>query len=377
MNKVLIITMSCGQGHNSIAKALEEEFLIQKCDVKTIQLYGFNNKVVEFKNKQFLNISKYFPKIYDFIWNKLRKRNFNKKSKFIDNEIKSCKNYILEQINSFNPNIIISTHINAAILVHTLKHNNLINNNITTSNILFDYCVHPYWELANNCDYIFTPLNNTTEDLLKRGYNQNQIKPFGFPVNEKFKPFTSVSSLRKNLQIEDKFTVFIISGGAGLGNTFKLVKKILEYNNDVNIICVNGKNKKSFFKINNYIKKNNCKNIINLGFINNVYDYMGASDLIICRGGGGTLTEALNMEKPFIIREKMIINEKLNKQFFMDKNCCLGMNKISDGGLLVKKARENNLLYQNMKNNIKKLAKPFATKNIVSFLLKQKKIYKN
>ena len=63
--KVLIISMTCGEGHNQIAKALKNALDDKKEEAKIIQLYGFSQKAVTNQNQIFLNACKYIPHLYD------------------------------------------------------------------------------------------------------------------------------------------------------------------------------------------------------------------------------------------------------------------------------------------------------------------------
>ena len=100
---------------------------------------------------------------------------------------------------------------------------------------------------------------------------------------------------------------------------------------------------------------------------------MKASDLIIGRAGSGTLSESFALNKPLIIREKLILNEKLGKEMFIKEGCALGLKKISEAGKKVYTVLNNKSLYETMVNNTKKYSKPSSSENIVNFLLEKEK----
>ena len=164
-----------------------------------------------------------------------------------------------------------------------------------------------------------------------------------------------------------------IGGGNSLGNTLSLLKSVLQKNNDVQIVVINGKNVKNYKKIECYIKKHNLKNIVNLGFVEFVDLYMKASDVLISRCGGCGLGEIFALKKPFIVREKLIINEKINKQYFIKNGCCLGLNKITEAGEKVKFLKNNPTKLKAMAENIKTFSYPNPAEKITEFLLSQKK----
>ena len=64
-NKVIIISMTCGEGHNAVSKALLEKFKEEGFEGKIEQLYSYDEKEVTNKNKLYLNACKYFKYPYD------------------------------------------------------------------------------------------------------------------------------------------------------------------------------------------------------------------------------------------------------------------------------------------------------------------------
>lgn len=369
--KVLIFTMTCGEGHNMLAKSISQAFNAKGAQTKIVQTFGYNEKRVARENKKFLWAIKRIPHSYNLVWNVLRNKNhFTDK---LPGYVKKCLPYFIKNINEYKPDIIVCTHSYASAVISYMIKQNLLDKRIITSTILFDFCLAPYWEHSNKVDYIFQPLDNTTDALIKKGYTKEQIKTFGLPVRENFYLPYDKEQVKSSLNLKSNFTVLIIAGGNGLGNTLKLLKSILKKNLDISIIVINGRNEKNLNKINKFIKEKNIKNVLNLGFTKDVDLYMKASDLIITRCGGSGISEILTLNKPFIVREKMILNEKINKKMFISLGCALGMDKITDAGDKVQFLIENKQIYNKMEENIKKLQHPYSAQKIVEFLLSKEK----
>ena len=369
--KTLIISMTCGEGHNYIAKAIKKELDEKKEDSKIIQLYGFNEKEVQKQNKLFLSACKYIPHIYEQVWLKLRKRNPKKKSSIINGVIKDCKEYILKEIQEYNPDNIICTHNNAGAVVAYLKNNNKISNKVKTYAIAFDYCLCPYWESCVDLDYIITPHEFTHSSYIERGFKENQLLPFGLPVDEKYTKEIDKKEARKTLNIdENKFTVALYSGGNCLSKASTIIKTLTKSKLDIQIIAICGKNKKEFEKVNKFIQKNNLTNILNIGFCTNLDVVYSASDVVISRGGGMGLTEQINKKVPFVLREGLIINERINKKLFDDMGVGKAMNKLSDAPKILKELITNPQILEQMTDKAKELCKPNSTREFVNYLLK-------
>ncbi len=370
--KALIFSMTCGDGHNNMARSLAEQFDKLGVENKIVQTYGFNEKRVARENKQFLFVSKHFPHLYDFIWNKLRKKNhFTNK---LPGYVKPCLEYFKENISSFQPDIIITTHYYASSVLSYMKKENLLDKKIITGAILQDFCLAPYWEHSSDVDYIFQAYSNTTEALLEKGFKENQIVTFGLPIKDEYgREMVESKVMRKKLALPEKFTLLIVGGGNGISSAFEPLKSVLMENLDISIICINGRNEKSFKQIQKYIDKNKISNVTNLGFVTNMVEYLQACDLTITRCGSSVISETLAMQKPFIAREKLILNELFNKNFLIENGCGLGLDKSSDAGKKVRRVLENPTLYQTMKDNISHYARPAAARDIVAFMTQKAK----
>lgn len=367
----LIFSMTVGEGHNFLARSIAEVFEKVGGVTKTEQVFGYDKRRVERENRLYLWACKRVPHLYDFVWNCARRRNPNKDSKIYFRSLKKCFNHFLNCINDFKPDVIFCTHFYASNILSKMRKENLIDDKIVIASLLTDYCVHPYWEFSRNIDYVFTPFEEVTEELLKKGFKKEQIVPLGLPAREEFSVHEDPKEKRKELNIKENFTVFSIAGGNGLGKTVKLIKNVLKENKNINIICVNGKNEKMKKRVEKFKEKNKLDNIYNFGFVTNIADYMKASDVVICRGGGAAIAEVVNLNKPFIIRENMILNEKQNKIMLIKGGFCLGMKKITEGGKLVRELRENKKLYDEFCQKISSIARPNASGEIVQFLIKK------
>lgn len=365
--RVLIFSMTCGQGHNMIAKSLKESFKDFDATVKIEQFYDSSKKIKR-ANNQYFFVCKHFPNLYDKIWNRLRKKNHYKKNKlpfFARNALKHFKNVIEE----FKPDIIVCTHLYASAVISYMKTNEILSKGIITSTILFDFTLAPYWEYSKNVDYIFQPFENTTRDLKNKGFSDNQIITLGMPVRKEFCLAYDTNQYKDKLNLTSKFTIMLQAGGGGIGKNEELVKKLYYNVKDINIICVNGSNKKSFANIEKFISKTEAKNIYNLGFVNNLYDYMKASDLILTKGGGNGISEILALKKPFVIRENMIINEKINCEFLVKEGVALTANNIDGIIKLCQELKDDSSKLDGLLENISKFSKPNASNDIALFLL--------
>lgn len=371
--KTLLITMTCGEGHNYIAKAIKNAIEQKGEEAKIVQLYGYSEKQVAKQNKLFLSACKYIPHIYEKIWLKLRKRNPNKKSSVMNGVIKDCKDYILNQINEYNPDAIVCTHNNAGAVVDYLKVNGKISTYIKTYAVAFDYCLCPYWETCTNLDYIVTPHEFMKDTFLSRGYSETQLLPFGLPVDKKYTKKIDKNEARKQLGLdEDLFTIVLYSGGNCISKASTLIKQLIKSKLPIQIVAICGRNQKEYNKIDKIIKKKGLNNILNIGFCTNIDVVYSAGDVVFTRGGGMGLTEQFNKQIPFVLREKLIINERINKKLFAEMGLAMAMNKLKDANKILEELYNNRNKLEEMRKKAKEICKPNSTMDFVEFLIANK-----
>lgn len=365
--RVLIISMTCGEGHNQIAKAIKNSLDESGATSEIMQLYGYSEKEILRQNKMFLSVCKYIPHIYNKIWLKTCEKPMKS---YIGGVIKSCENYVLENINRFKPDAIVCTHNNAGAVVSHLIDAGKIDKSIKTYSIVFDYCICPYWEFNTSVDFVVLPYDDMVNGIIKKGFKKEQILSFGLPVDEKYTKEIDKQIAREQLGIEkDKFTVVLYSGGNCVSSAYKIIKKLLKCKTDIQIISVCGRNKKEFVKVERLKAKRKLKNVLNFGFCTCLDTVYSAGDVVLSRGGGMGVTEQINKHIPFILREKLITNEKINKAYFDKIGLGIAMEHLSDAPKIIDRLAKDNEKLEDMKAKAKQFCKPNATADLVKHIL--------
>lgn len=369
--KILIITMTCGEGHNSIAKALGQIFTDTLNDVKVIQLYKEKSLSYKINDKMYIWAQKHIPKLYQHFWFKLRRQNPNKRySLSMQSPFKVAEKRIAETVSEFNPDAIICTHFYPSAVINRLIRAKKIDKNCKTYTILTDYAVHPQWECCIENDFCFVPSKDCCQDLIQKGFKENQLIEVGIPIQKKFETIYDKDENRKKLNIENKFTILIMGGGMGITPPDNILKALAKVNGDFQVIVVCGRNLKQKERSQKLVKKYNLNAQI-LGFVNNVDEIMDASDIIITRGGALSITEALCKELPIVFRENLYINEKLNQEVFIKNGLGYKLNKPEDIIPLIDKLLKDSQELNTIVENMKKFKKTNVSTKIAEFVLEQ------
>lgn len=215
-------------------------------------------------------------------------------------------------------------------------------------------------------DYYVTA-NELLENQVRKKIGRTVgILPFGIPINSKFSTSRSKQEARKELGINDKKTVFIISGSMGYGDISKTIKQLDGLNLDFQILAVCGRNAKAKKKIDGLETQ---KDVYTYGYVSNVDVMMDAADIIITKPGGLTSSEALAKGVPMILTNPIPGQEDRNAEFFLNNGIA---SLISDTHPV------DECLYQILKNDwrlplmeqaVKNIAKPNAAKDLGDFII--------
>lgn len=371
MRKYLILTVTAGEGHNSMAKALREKLERDENNiVKVIDIfksYGKPGKVM-FINEGYLSACKYALPIYNMVFRSQQLVSPSERNKSIaQNWLEYETPQLLNDIYSFKPDVIIGTHFYSGIMITNLKKRHNIP--ARSVSLLTDYTVHPFHECATNIDYLITPSEVLHPQLEFKGYSPKQLLPLGIPVREEFSIEMSKSEARKALNIdENMFTCTISIGGGGFGGSEKILKKLLKIKTPIQIIVVNGRDKEAFKRIEAISQGDTHHKIVNYGFVDFMDKIMSASDCIVGKCGATVLNEALNKHRVLILNDHLAQQEYDNMMYLTMNNACIRVNKYFPLELVVEHLTQHPEIIKKMESAIDKIRRPDALNDICNFV---------
>ncbi len=375
--KVLILTVSAGEGHNSMSRAISNYLKTTYKDVELRQVDLYKDGPMTAKKKQagwmvndgYFTLVKYFLKLANSQFERLKRRDITKDAFTLRSTfIKPARPYVEEVINEFKPDAVFCAHTFAAIILSDLRkegNENALKARVVT--VVSDFDVAPYTELLTEVDYIITPTDDFDNDLTRRGFDLSKRISLGIPIQEKFGLYIDQKEARRELGLdENKDTVMLMSGGVGFGNTAKVVLNLNKCQHDFQIICVCGRNEKLKKKLEKLQKRGRIKKETKiLGFANNIDVIMSASNVLIGKLGGLSTSEAFAKYLPVISYKKLPFQEYDNMLYLKKQNVCEYITKNGKIYELVDTVLDNKGKYY---EHLEKIRRPNATKNIGDLL---------
>ncbi len=378
--KVLILTVSAGEGHNSMSRAISNYLkdTYKDVEIKQVDLYKDGEKTRKKKranwmvNDGYFTLVKYAIKFANSNFERLKVRNINKKATTLrGNFIKPAFADIEKVVDEFKPDAVFCAHTFAGIIMTDLrKKGNENAKKARVVTVVSDYDVAPYTELLTGVDFVVTPSDDFDDVLKAKGFDLKKRITLGIPVQTKFSKHIDKIEARKELGIDEKKkTIMMMSGGVGFGNIAKLVLNLNKCKTDFQIVCVCGRNAKLKKNLEELKAKGKIKKDIYIfGFVNNVDVIMSAADVLIGKIGGVGIAEAYNKHLPIIANKKLPFQEYDNMVYLKARNACEYISKNSEAYKVVDNFFQDEDKLKTMRQQIEVIRRPDASKDIGDLL---------
>ena len=225
---------------------------------------------------------------------------------------------------------------------------------------------------------VFVPTQGIANIARRMGLKPSQIVMRGLPIRPDFcgrrgnvETARERGRLRRSLGLAaDRPAVMIVGGGEGMGPveaTTAALARRLGANGQVIVICGRNESLASRLRAGDF---GDC-NVKVCGFVNNMVDYMSASDCIITKAGPGMIAEALICGLPMILNDFIPCQEASNVPYVLDHGVGIFMK---DPDVVAKTvshwftSKEGAAELREMSKRAKELGRPEATFKIVEDL---------
>lgn len=354
MKKVLILTVTAGNGHNSAANSMKNMLENAGVEVKIVDIMKeLTSKLNAWTIDKGYNISVgYLRPIYDIFYNKYLKSDVKKANVCgAQTSVKNLNGKLLKIIYDYQPDVIYSTSFYGGVALANLRRCfELPSKNVSC---MLDYVVSPFWEATvDGLDFLTLSHEDFRSELIKKGFGSEKLIVTGIPIHAKFDNIMDKTEARKQLGLKDMFTVLVFYGGGHWGGALKVFKTLKDnIDKEIQIVVVNGHNKKAKEKIDKMKLPKNI-HLKNIGFTKEVDVIMAASDVMIGKGGGLSMTETINMKLPLIATKKLPGQEYYNVKYLEKKGTGLIFNNSKDLIKKIEKLYENPELLASMKEKL-------------------------
>jgi 1,2-diacylglycerol 3-beta-galactosyltransferase len=178
--------------------------------------------------------------------------------------------------------------------------------------------VHPTW-VCPDVDVCMVPTEAARQQAVEYGMAPERVDVVGQPVSLKFAASIGAKAdLRRRLNIDPtRPAVLVVGGGDGIGPLYEIARAVATRVPNAQLLIVTGRNRslrqklgRTVWEIPTYV----------FGFVDNMPELMGASDLLITKAGPGTLAEAFIAGLPVVISSYIPGQEKGNVDYVLENN---------------------------------------------------------
>jgi UDP-N-acetylglucosamine--N-acetylmuramyl-(pentapeptide) pyrophosphoryl-undecaprenol N-acetylglucosamine transferase len=221
--------------------------------------------------------------------------------------------------------------------------------------------------LAKNADKICVSYDN-----LDRFFPSEKIVKTGNPVRDDLLNLGSFKSDNPFKLDRSKKTLLVLGGSLGARKINELIESQLEWfvKNELQLIWQTGK-----LYYNDYKKHEELEGVQVHSFLNNMNEAYSSVDFIISRAGASSISELCLVGKPtiFIPSPNVAENHQVkNAESIVENNGAIMIEEknLSDFQIQFEELLNSKEVQKTLSSNIKKLALPNATKEIVDEILK-------
>ncbi len=170
---------------------------------------------------------------------------------------------------------------------------------------------HYIW-FSPTFDWSLVFSRKSREEIVEKGIPAGRLRQFQFPVKPSFsRRKESKATLRRRLQIDTKpFTALFFFGAEGVGPVKKYIAMLIERRISLQAVVVCGRNERLQRDLETLAAGNTgTVHITVCGYVNNLADYIAASDVVVGKSGPNQVFETLVQGRPLII-SSFLANEK-------------------------------------------------------------------
>ncbi len=373
MKKILIFTVTAGNGHNAIAETLKDSlyrYAPNEVEVKIVNVYkDYPSKFRQWIIDDGYKLSvKYALPIYNSAF---KKRQVTKPIKrlpsFINYSLQGKHKKMMKTIQDFQPDVIFCSHFLPATALSSLRKSGELK--IPVATMETDFVYTPFLECCTGVDKIYMPAEEYVEHFLKVGYSREQIETLGYP--SKIEPENTARDPNKRL------TILLMSGAGAFMGLQTQIRNLLRADLPVDLIFMNGRDeqKRKLYSrlIKNLKKRGKLKNTNAevYGFVSNEkqLELLRRADAIVSKAGGNSAIETINLSK-VLITTKNLAEQELSNVYYLQKYAdCFLLDKPNDLRNLIASNTLNHDYLSNYIKNIRVLHRPSVNADYAHALL--------
>lgn len=364
---LLIMTVSAGSGHiragEAVSEAVRQRFPASQ--IRVVDALKYINPLVDkLFMSTYIHSLKSTPGVYRKIYTMTETgEGLNELSRTINNMLSAR---VKELIDEVRPHVLLCTHPFSIQMASALKMKGLLDAPVV--GLLTDYASHPQW-LHPGIDAYVVAHRYMVGELVQRGVTEECIHPYGIPVRDNILKRKPKPQVRGELGLAQKTTALLMGGSLGMGEMTETFEALAACSHDMQIIAVAGSNTRLKKKLEKAAQQ--CSKEVHIfSYTNHIGDLMDASDFLVTKPGGMTVSEALVKELPLFLISPIPGHEERNAQFLVNNGIAARLSPEVSLDESLFQVLDNPLRLHHMREMSRYFARPAAAMEIADLLVR-------
>ena len=235
--------------------------------------------------------------------------------------------------------------------------------------VVTDLYPHWFWT-ARAADAFVVATERSGAVLEKRGIPRDRIHVLGIPIGQEFRRPADRAALHARFQLRpERRTVLVTSGGTTVGHFEQVVQALAALETELpgrlQLLVVCGQDARAKARLETFAER--CPMPLRVfGFVSYMADLMAASDLVVAKAGGLTVSEALACGLPLVLYHVIPGQERQNAQHVAEHGAGVIAPNAGEVASAVRRCLEQPAHFTAMQQAASALSRPDAAGAIVS-----------
>lgn len=234
--------------------------------------------------------------------------------------------------------------------------------------IVTDFAVHRFW-MHDNIDAYCVATDAMREAMIAGGVPASRIVVSGIPVDPKFAPTSeSVPSIRERLGLPlERKLALLMGGGLGFAPLGRMLAAMEDVETPIATVVIAGRNARVEKRV---LKaaESATHPVRVLKFVENVYDYMHAADVLVTKPGGLSTAEALAAGVPMVLSKPLPGQEERNVRVLTEWGVALRARKLGELSSTLMEILTDSELRKRMMEQARLVGRPNAARDAAKLI---------
>lgn len=368
MARTLILHASVGSGHRRAGEALRTAFMRrQPGQVELVDVLDHANPLFRRAYaRSYVQMTDKLPALWSYVYEQTDREIFRYTS-----EIRALADAIgawglRRLLREYQPRVIVCTHFLPVEVLSARKARAQLHQPLYC--VLTDYAAHLFWAYRN-VDGYFVATEETRAQLITRGVSPEIIRVTGIPVDPVVTILKQQAVVRSTHNLPpDRPVITLFGGGLASRDVRIMLEGLLQSPLNGTVIVVAGRNTDLLANLAE-LQGTGRIDLRMLGFIDYVDDLVVASDIVITKAGGLTVTEILARGTPMIIIEPIPGQEESNADYLAAVGAAISIRLPEHVAFAVTRLLDDPARLRQIREIATRAARPSAALDIAEAIL--------